>query len=124
MGRRAAEPLLQELLQTLRAEQAALVRGPADVLPELAASKARALEHLTDALRAAPAAARAVLQDQVKAAQQLNATNAALVAARINVNRARLDTLMSLAGHPAAGFYDVRGDRPGGALATRPAASA
>jgi flagellar biosynthesis/type III secretory pathway chaperone len=111
MGRRAAEPLLNELLQTLRAEQQALVRGNADVLPELAATKAKALDHLSAALRAAPASARAVLADALNTAQHINDTNAALVAARMTVNRARLDTLLSLAGHAGgAGLYGARGE--------------
>jgi flagellar biosynthesis/type III secretory pathway chaperone len=125
MGRRAAEPLLEELLQTLRAEQAALVRGDADALPELAATKARALDHLSTALRAAPAAARAVLADPLNSARQINDTNAALVAARMTVNRARLDTLLSLAGHATtAGTYGVRGDLAAPAAPLRTSASA
>ena len=111
MNRRAAEPLLDELLQTLRVEQDALVRGDSDALPALADSKAKTLDYLGTALRAAPAVARAVLADALGAAQRLNDTNAALVAARMNVNRARLDTLLSLAGHAtAAGVYGARGD--------------
>ena len=125
MGRRAAEPLLNELLQTLRAEQQALVRGDADVLPELAATKAQALDHLSAALRAAPASARAVLADALNTARHINDTNAALVAARMTVNRARLDTLLSLGGHASgAAVYGARGELPTVSAAPRASASA
>lgn len=124
MGRRAPEPLLEDLLRTLRDEQSALVSNDADVLPALAAAKAQHLDHLSAALRAAPAAARAVLADRLNTAQRLNDTNAALVAARMTVNRARLDTLLSLSGHAAAGLYGARGDLASPATSVRASASA
>ena len=125
MGRHAPEPLLDQLLQTLRAEQAALVRYDGDALPALASRKAETLDHLSVALRAAPAAARAVLADTLASAQRINDTNAALVAARMTVNRARLDTLLSLTGHAgAAGVYGARGDLSTPATSARASASA
>jgi flagellar biosynthesis/type III secretory pathway chaperone len=124
MNRRASEPLLDELLQTLRDEQSALVRGDADALPSLADAKARAFDHLSIALRAAPSAARAVLADTLRTAQRINDTNAALISARMAVNRARLDTLLALAGHATgAAVYGARGELPSGVSAA-PRASA
>jgi flagellar biosynthesis/type III secretory pathway chaperone len=123
MNHRAAGPLLDELLQALRAEQQALVRGDADALPALAGIKAQALDQLGIALRAVPHTARAPLLDTLGTAQQINETNAALISSRMAVNRARLDTLLSLAGHDTgAAVYGARGDR--GALPATPRASA
>jgi flagellar biosynthesis/type III secretory pathway chaperone len=125
MNRRVAEPLLADLLQTLRAEQQALVHGDAEALPALAVSKAQAFDRLSIAVRGATRAERASLLDALSQAQRLNDTNAALVAARMAVNRARLDALLSLAGHDtSAATYGVRGDRPALAAAPRAAASA
>jgi len=110
MDRCAPEPLLADLLRTLRDERAALLSNDADRLPALAALKAQQLDRLSAALRAAPAAARAVLADPLRAARRINDSNATLVTTRMAVNRARLDTLLSLAGHAAAGLYGARGD--------------
>jgi len=126
MKRRAAEPLLDELLLTLRAEQQALVRGDTDPLPALASAKSQAFENLSAVLREAPRGAPAHLADALSTARRINDINAALITARMAVNRARLDTLLSLAGHATgAGVYGARGELPPlSSSTTRAAASA
>ena len=124
MKARTESVLLDEVLQALQAEQSALVQGDTDALPALSQSKIHALERLAGALRAAPGAARAAAAS-LATAQRLNETNAALVAARAGVNRARLDTLLALAGHaPAAGIYGVRGDLAAAPASVRASATA
>lgn len=125
MNRRAAAPLLDDLLATLRAEQQALVHGDADALPALASAKANAFDHLTAALRGAAPAERLALADALSTAQRVNDTNAALIAARMAVNRARLDALLSLSGHaPTAAVYGTRGELSAPAASLRSAAAA
>lgn len=111
MNRRAAAPLLDELLATLRAEQEALRRDDADALPRLAEAKARTLEQIVITLRGASGEERAELATAIATAQRANEVNGALVAARMSAQRAQLDVLMTLAGHgPAAATYGVRGE--------------
>jgi flagellar biosynthesis/type III secretory pathway chaperone len=125
MNRRATEPLLADLLQTLRAEQRALVQGDADALPALAGAKSQAFDRLAAAVRSAPLAERAELLDALTEAQRVNDTNAALVASRMAVNRARLDALLSLAGHDTGNaVYGAQGNRPTPAASPRASASA
>jgi flagellar biosynthesis/type III secretory pathway chaperone len=120
----SASSLLDQLLQALRAEQQALVRGDADVLPLLAERKAKSFDRLGAAMRASPPGERAALSDALRTAQRLNDTNAALIASRMAVNRARLDTLMALAGHGGAPVYGARGDVPAFSAPARASASA
>lgn len=123
MNRRAAEPLLADLLQTLRAEQHALVHGDADALPALAGAKSQAFDRLAATVRSTPRAERAELMHALTEAQRINDTNAALVATRMAVNRARLDALLSLAGHDTGpAVYGAQGNRP--TLTASPRASA
>jgi len=123
MNRSAADSVLADLVQALHAEQQALVRGDADALPALAGAKSQAFDRLAAAVRSAPRAGRAELMQALSAARRLNDTNAALVATRMAVNRARLDTLLSLAGHDTgAAVYGAQGNRP--TLAASPRASA
>lgn len=106
----AAAPLLDALISTLRREQAALVRGEADLLPELAGTKAQAFEQVSRAMRGASRADRLTLLDAMAAAQRINDVNAALVAARLSANQARLDAVLALTGtvrEPA--LYGTRG---------------
>ncbi|MCU0952147.1 MAG: hypothetical protein MUC68_14105 [Burkholderiaceae bacterium] len=128
MSRRAAHAtsaLLDDLLGSLRAEQQALVRGEAEALPALAAAKSQALDHLSAALRGSPASERQALAAALATAQRVNDTNAALIASRMSVNRARLDALLSLAGHaPAAAVYGSGGALAAPAASVRSAASA
>lgn len=106
----AAAPLLDALISTLQSEQAALVRGEADALSDLADAKARAFERISRAMRGASRADRLALLDMMSAAQRINDVNAALVAARLSANRARLDAVLALSGtvrEPA--LYGTRG---------------
>ena len=106
----ATAPLLDGLISTLRREQAALVRGEADSLPALADTKAQAFEQVSRAMRDASRADRLTLLDAMAAAQRINDVNAALVAARLSANQARLDAVLALTGtvrEPA--LYGTRG---------------
>ena len=106
----AAAPLLDALISTLRSEQDALVRGEADALPGLADAKAQGFERLSRAMRGASRADRLALLEAMTAAQRINDVNAALVAARLSANRARLDAVLALTGtvrEPA--LYGTRG---------------
>lgn len=93
-----ASALLEALRSTLQSEQSALVRGEADALPALADAKAQAFEQISRAMRGASRADRLALLDAMTAAQRLNDVNAALVAARLSANRARLDAVLALTG--------------------------
>lgn len=125
MNRSAADALLADLVQTLHAEQQALVRGDADALPALAGAKSQAFDRLAATLRSTPRAKRADLVHALSEAQRINDTNAALVAARMAVNRARLDALLSLAGHDTgAAVYGAHGNRPTPTASPRASASA
>jgi flagellar biosynthesis/type III secretory pathway chaperone len=106
----AAGPLLDALISTLRREQTALVQGEADSLLALAGTKAQAFEQVSRAMRSASRADRLALLDAMTAAQRINDVNAALVAARLSANQARLDAVLALTGtvrEPA--LYGTRG---------------
>jgi flagellar biosynthesis/type III secretory pathway chaperone len=105
-----ASPLLDELVATLQSEQAALVRGETDALPGLAAAKSGMFDRISRAMRGASRTDRIALLDVMSAAQRINDVNAALVAARLSANRARLDAVLALTGtvrEPA--LYGARG---------------
>jgi flagellar biosynthesis/type III secretory pathway chaperone len=105
-----ALPLLDELVATLQSEQAALVRGETDSLPALAAAKSGMFDRISRAMRGASRTDRIALLDVMSAAQRINDVNAALVAARLSANRARLDAVLALTGtvrEPA--LYGARG---------------
>ena len=93
-----ASPLLDELIATLQSEQAALVHGETDALPGLAAAKSTMLDRISRAMRGASRTDRLALLDAMSAAQRINDVNAALVAARLSANRARLDAVLALTG--------------------------
>jgi flagellar biosynthesis/type III secretory pathway chaperone len=119
-----ASPLLDELIATLQSEQAALVHGETDALPGLAAAKSTMLDRISRAMRGASRTDRLALLDAMSAAQRINDVNAALVAARLSANRARLDAVLALTGtvrEPA--LYGARGALSA-AAASRATASA
>jgi flagellar biosynthesis/type III secretory pathway chaperone len=119
-----ASPLLDELIATLQSEQAALVRGETDALPALAAAKSGMFDRISRAMRGASRTDRIALLDAMSAAQRINDVNAALVAARLSANRARLDAVLALTGtvrEPA--LYGARGALSA-AAASRATASA
>lgn len=103
--------ILDTLLAALKAERDALVRGETEAMATASALKSDALQQMAGALRAETVQARAEIIPRLNEAQRLNELNAALVASRAAVARARLDALLGAAGLAAidARTYDARG---------------
>lgn len=99
----ASEPsravaLLDALVHALHEESDALVAGDLERLAAAAARKNDALARLAPELQQIPESQRRRHDKVLRAAQQLNERNARLLAVRMSMNRARVDTLLGAAG--------------------------
>jgi flagellar biosynthesis/type III secretory pathway chaperone len=86
--------MLAQLVQCLQAESEALVAGDVHVLAQAVADKDRALRDLADGFERGDQAA---LREAVRSARDLNQRNARLLAAHMNVTRARIESLFGAA---------------------------
>jgi threonine dehydrogenase-like Zn-dependent dehydrogenase len=82
---------LEQLLESLRAEGDALIGGDVGLLGAAVHHKERTLRRLVGGLGSAD---RAELRRAVRLMRDLNERNARLLAARIHVNRARIESLL------------------------------
>ena len=90
--------LLDALVRSLHEESDALVAGDVDQLNAAAARKNDALTRLAPQLQRTPEAQRRQHEKMLRTAQHLNERNARILAARMSMNRARVDALLSAAG--------------------------
>jgi len=95
---------IDALLEALRAEHDALVRGDTAALPEIVARKEAQVSRCA-ALggRPVPADARASMAEKLRAAKDLNDTNAMLLAPRLGSVRARIALLGAATGRATYG---------------------
>jgi len=100
---------LQQLHESLLAERDALVREDLDALAHAVQSKEQTLRHLAAGLTAADSTA---LREALRPLRDLNDRNARLLAPRIQLNRARVATLLGTTHSDA--LYSANG-RAGGA---------
>ena len=99
----AARATLAQLLRSLQAESEALATGQSDALAQAVAIKEQALRELAGL----DPADRAALREALRAARELNERNARLLAPRIRINAARIETLLGPAGPTA--LYSASG---------------
>jgi hypothetical protein len=105
-----AAAVLSELVQSLHDESDALVAGDVEALARAVERKSRALRELAPELRGSGDAA---LRAAVRGAGELNRQNGRMLAARMNVARGRLESLLGSA--CANGMYAADGHAAGGA---------
>ena len=86
-----AAEALKQLHESLLAERDALVRDDIDGLAQAVQSKEQTLRRLAAGLKAADAA---TLQNALRPLRELNERNARLLAPRIRMNQARIETLL------------------------------
>lgn len=82
---------LQQLLESLRAEGDAIIGADADLLAQAVHHKEQTLRRLAAGLARVD---RAALLDAVRCLHDLNERNARLLAPRIQMNRARIESLL------------------------------
>jgi flagellar biosynthesis/type III secretory pathway chaperone len=101
-----AVALLDALVRSLHEESDALVAGDLERLNAAAARKNDALARLAPELKRIPETQRRQHEKTLRAAQRMNERNARILAIRMSMNRARVDTLLHAAG---AGLYSADG---------------
>lgn len=122
MKRSAPHQIVEQLGGLLAAERSALLANDGDALERSAHAKSQCLPELAAALAALPAGERhavsARLNERVTELRRFNELNSAILAARLAMNRGRLEALLSAAN---AGVYGAQGEV---ALAPAPRAAA
>jgi flagellar biosynthesis/type III secretory pathway chaperone len=108
-ARAAAAAVLSELVQSLHDESDALVSGDVEALARAVQRKDRALRELAPQLRLAGSAG---LRDTVRGARDVNQHNARMLAARMQVTRPRVESLLGVSG--AGTLYSHDGLAAGG----------
>jgi flagellar biosynthesis/type III secretory pathway chaperone len=105
-----AAAVLSELVQSLHDESDALVAGDVDALARAVERKSRALRDLAPELHSG---GNAALREAVRGAGELNRHNGRMLAARMNVARGRIESLLGPVS--ANGLYAADGHAAGGA---------
>jgi flagellar biosynthesis/type III secretory pathway chaperone len=105
-----AATVLSELVQSLHDESDALVAGDPEALAHAVQRKDRALRELAPQLKLAGSSG---LREAVRDARETNQQNARMVAARMNVTRARIESLLGAS--PSGTLYSQDGRAAGAA---------